>query len=84
LRINNYLNGLQYNVSQTKRTTKNQQPKGSDSIEISDGIRQATQKGWALGNDRFKDEIEQLLDRRTRPLPKGGDRRSVFYREGED
>ena len=47
-------------------------------------IRQATQKGWALGNDRFKDEIERLLDRRTRPLPKGGDRRSVAFKEQDD
>lgn len=47
-------------------------------------IREATQKGWALGNDRFKDEIERLLQRRTRPLPRGGDHRSVAYREGED
>lgn len=50
--------------------------------ETLDDIRQATQKGWALRNDRFKDEIERLLDRRTRPLPRGGDRRSVAYREG--
>ena len=47
-------------------------------------IREATQKGWALGNDRFKDEVERLLQRRTRPLPRGGDHRSVAYREGED
>jgi len=40
-------------------------------------IRQATQKGWALGNDRFKDMIEQQLWRRTRPLARGGDRRSL-------
>lgn len=46
-------------------------------------IRQATQKGWALGNDRFKEEIERLLARRTRPLPRGGDRRSVAFRERE-
>ena len=46
-------------------------------------IRQATQKGWALGNDRFKDEIEQLINRRTRPLPRGGDHRSVAFREGK-
>lgn len=35
-------------------------------------IRQATQKGWALGNDRFKDEIERLL---TRPNPPAAARR---------
>ena len=47
-------------------------------------IRQTTQKGWALGNDRFKDEIERILDLRTRPLPKGGDRRSVAFKEQDD
>jgi REP-associated tyrosine transposase len=48
-----------------------------------EAIRQATQKGWALGNDRFKDEIEQFLNRRTRPLPRGGDRRSIAFRESK-
>ena len=47
-----------------------------------DEIRQSTQKGWALGSDRFKDEIEQLVQRRTKPLPRGGDRRSVKYTKG--
>ena len=47
-------------------------------------IREATQKGWVLGNDRFKDEIERLLERRTRPLPRGGDHRSVVFREDRD
>src|SRR4030067_389613 len=37
-----------------------------------DAIREATNKGWALGSDKFKEEIEGLLQRRTRPLPKGG------------
>ena len=46
-------------------------------------IRQATQKGWALGNDQFKEEIGQLLKRRACPLPRGGDHRSVAFREGE-
>ena len=44
-------------------------------------IRQATQKGWALGNDSFKDAIEFHLKRRTRPLPQGGDHRSVEFRK---
>jgi putative transposase len=46
-------------------------------------IRESTQKGWALGDDRFKDEIEQLLHRRVRPLPRGGDRRSTAFRESK-
>lgn len=44
-----------------------------------EAIRQATQKGWALGNNRFKDEIEKQLQRRTRPLVRGGDRRSIEF-----
>lgn len=48
-----------------------------------DEIRQATQKGWALGNDRFREEIERILMRRTGPLPRGGDHRSVAFREQE-
>jgi len=47
-------------------------------------IREATQKGWVLGNNRFKDEIQRLLARRTRPLPRGGDHRSVAFRDGKD
>lgn len=47
-------------------------------------IRQATQKGWVLGNDQSKDEIEQLVQRRTRPPPRGGDRRSVALQKQRD
>lgn len=42
-------------------------------------IRNATNKGWALGNDRFHESIADLLNRRARPLPKGGDRRSHAF-----
>ncbi len=45
-------------------------------------IREATNKGWALSSGRFDVDISILLNRRTRPLPKGGDRRSQAYREG--
>lgn len=38
-------------------------------------IREATNKAWALGDDRFREEIEAALQRRTRPLPRGGVRR---------
>lgn len=34
-------------------------------------IRTATNTGWALGNDRFRGEIERLSQRRTAPLPRG-------------
>ena len=36
-----------------------------------DEIRDATNKGWALGSDRFLTQIEALSGRRTAPLPKG-------------
>ncbi len=45
-------------------------------------IREATQKGWPLGNDNFQHEIEALFRRRTRPLPRGGDHRSAEFRKG--
>lgn len=35
--------------------------------EMTDDIRSSTNKGLAFGNDRFKDEIEQLTGRRVRP-----------------
>ena len=40
-------------------------------------IRLSTQRGWALGSEWFKDDVEKLTKRRTRPLPRGGNRRSV-------
>lgn len=36
-----------------------------------DAIREATNKSWALGNDRFRDKIELLSGRRGMPLPCG-------------
>ena len=43
-------------------------------------IREATNKAWVLGSDRFKQSIQKKLDRRVEPTPKGGDRRSEKYR----
>ena len=45
-------------------------------------IRDATNKAWVLGDDRFKAEIEVLLNRRTHPASKGGDRRSDKFQNG--
>src|SRR5690554_6734 len=39
--------------------------------EVIDEIRQSVNKGLVLGNDRFKDEIEQLTGRRARPAKMG-------------
>ena len=45
-------------------------------------IREATNKAWALGNEQFKAQIEAETGRRTAPLGRGGDRKSVAFREG--
>ena len=43
-------------------------------------IRESTNKAWALGNDRFKAQIEAKTGRRAIPLGRGGDRKSEKYR----
>lgn len=40
-------------------------------------IRESVNKGWALGTERFKAQIEAAGERRARPKPRGGARRSV-------
>ena len=42
-------------------------------------IREATNKAWVLGNDRFRSRIEDLLDRQSAPKQTGGDRKSEKY-----
>ena len=46
-----------------------------------EGIREATNKAWVLGNDRFKEKIEKLSARQTTPKARGGDRRSKDYKD---
>lgn len=36
-----------------------------------EAIREATNKAWVLGNDRFKKKVEALTGRRSAPRPKG-------------
>jgi len=43
---------------------------------VIDGIREATNKGWVLGNDRFKEQLRVLLGRQLEPKCRGGDRKS--------
>jgi putative transposase len=43
-------------------------------------IRDATNKAWVLGDDAFCRDVERRLNRRTRPEPRGGDRRSAAFR----
>ena len=45
-------------------------------------IRESTNKGWALGDNEFKQQIEARTGRRAVPLGRGGDRKSVKYRKG--
>ena len=45
-----------------------------------DEIREATNKAWVLGNDRFKRRIQKQLERRIEPNAKGGDRKSEKFR----
>jgi len=39
--------------------------------ETIDEIRDATNRGWALGTQRFRDEVAALLSRRTQPAIRG-------------
>lgn len=50
--------------------------------DVLERIREATNKAWVLGDDRFRDKIQSQLQRRAAPLAKGGDKRSKGYREG--
>ncbi|MGH9439638.1 MAG: transposase [Terriglobia bacterium] len=46
-------------------------------------IREATNKAWVLGDDRFKRRIEQQLKRRAAPRARGGDHKSeTYYKHG--
>ena len=44
-------------------------------------IREAVNKGWILGNDRFRGQIEEALQRSIKPYPHGGDRRSDKFQK---
>jgi putative transposase len=48
---------------------------------VLEDIRTSTLKGWAIGNDRFRSEIEQMTNRRASPKPRGGDRKSKKYKD---
>jgi len=43
-------------------------------------VREATNKAWVLGNDRFKQRIQKQLARRVEPNAKGGDRKSEKFK----
>jgi putative transposase len=39
-------------------------------VDFVDGLRAATNGGWALGDARFQQQIAKALGRRVAPLPK--------------
>ena len=45
-----------------------------------DGLRAATNGGWAFGNDRFRQKIAKAMGRRVTPLPAGRPRRETVSR----
>jgi len=47
-------------------------------------IREATQKAWVLGDDRFRQRIEARTGRRAAPTGRGGDRKSRRYLEARN
>lgn len=47
-------------------------------------IREATNKAWVLGDDRFKAQIEARTGRRPVPLGRGGDRKSADFKEARN
>ena len=49
--------------------------------DVTDAIRDATNKAWVLGNDGFKARIKGVLDRQAAPRARGGDRKSRSYRD---
>jgi putative transposase len=44
-------------------------------------IREAKNKSWVLGSDRFKASFEAITNRRAIPSKRGGDRRSIKGRD---
>jgi putative transposase len=59
------------NSDNERRTAYRQLFSGQLSVADVEMIRDATNRAWALGNDRFREKIEALSGRRSRPLPKG-------------
>lgn len=47
---------------------------------VIDTIRESTNKAWVMGDEEFSEKISHLVNRRTKPKPRGGDRRSEAFR----
>ena len=46
-------------------------------------IRQSVNRGWVLGNTKFKKQVEKKSGRRVSPSPRGGDRKSAAYKKNQ-
>ena len=46
-------------------------------VDFVDGLRAATNGGWALGDARFKQQIAKALGRRVAPLRKGRPKKAL-------
>lgn len=46
-------------------------------------IRDATNKAWVLGCEKFKQQVEVQTGRRASPQMRGGDRKSEKYKENQ-
>ena len=51
------------------------------SVQTVEELRERTNKGWVLGGSKFRAEVEALTQRQTSPKQRGGDRRSIDYRD---
>jgi putative transposase len=47
-------------------------------------IREGTEKGVVIGNDRFREEIAEMVERRVTRYSHGGDRKSAQFRERKE
>ena len=54
-----------------------EQPFSEEALRL---IRTCTAGGWALGNDRFREQIEAIAGRRAGPRPRGGARKGAGRR----
>ena len=68
------------NNDEERRNAYRQLFKHHISKENINAIREATNKAWVLGDDRFKRSIQGKLKRRVEPTAKGGDRKSEQFK----
>lgn len=67
-----------------RRTVYRELFSGQLSVADVETIRDATNRAWMLGNDRFRETIEALSGRRSSPLSKGRPRKGCGLEGGEE